>query len=129
LCLLWIITFEPETSAGYPKYQNTWDCSLVFNKNLDKILTSNGLGPGPGEVGQGSLKVLHIWRYSKIRIPQPKNFFRVHTRRLAAPFTPLKSSLPLSAPELHACKSTCDPVVLARESPKPAEHQSVKVMM
>jgi len=31
------------------------DCSLVSNKNLREILPFNGLGPGPGEVGQGGL--------------------------------------------------------------------------
>jgi len=36
------------------------DCSLVFIKNLSEILPSNCLGPGPGEVGQGCLKVLHL---------------------------------------------------------------------
>jgi len=30
----------------------------------------------PGEVGQGGLKVLHLWRHSqKLRALQPKNFF------------------------------------------------------
>ena len=33
--------------------------SLVSNKNLSEILPSNDLGPWPGEVGQGGLKVLH----------------------------------------------------------------------
>jgi len=52
------------------------DCSLVSNKNLSEILLSNGLGPGSGEVGQGGLKVLHLWRHSrKIFTPQPKNYF------------------------------------------------------
>jgi len=33
------------------------------------------LGVGSGEVGQGGLKVLHLWRHSqKIRNPQPKIF-------------------------------------------------------
>ena len=69
------MTFEPETPAGHPKYQKT-DCSLVSCKNFSKILPSNGLGPGTGEVGQGGLKFLHLWRHSqKIRIPQPKNVF------------------------------------------------------
>jgi len=37
---------------------------------------SNGWRPGPGEVGQGGQKVLHLWRRSqKIRTPQPKKFF------------------------------------------------------
>jgi len=40
------------------------------------MLPSNGLGPGPGEVGQSGLKVFHLRRHSqKISIPQPKNFF------------------------------------------------------
>jgi len=46
-----------------------------FQKNLSEILPSNGLSPGPGEVGQGGLKVLHLWCHAqKIRTPQPKNF-------------------------------------------------------
>jgi len=43
---------------------------------LSQILPYNGLGPGPGEVGQGGLKVLHLWCHSqRIHIPQPKFFF------------------------------------------------------
>jgi len=39
------------------------------------MLPSNGWRPGPGKVGQGGLKVLHIWRHSqKIRTPQQKKF-------------------------------------------------------
>ena len=34
------------------------DCRLV-SKNFSEILPSNGLSPGPGEVGQGGLKVLY----------------------------------------------------------------------
>jgi len=35
------------------------------------------LGPGPGEVGQGGLKVLQLWRHSqKICNPQPKILFK-----------------------------------------------------
>jgi len=59
--------------------------------------------------------------------PQPKNFFRVQTRRFAAYFKPLNSSLPLLAPELHAHKATCNLVVLACKSPNPSGRQSVKV--
>jgi len=41
-------------------------------------LPSNGLSPGPGEVGQGGLKFLHVWRHSeKIRTPNQNIFFRV----------------------------------------------------
>jgi len=60
--------------------------------------------------------------------PQPptKNFFQVQTRRLAVSFEPLNSPPLFSAPELCSCKATCDPVVLARESPIPARRQSIK---
>jgi len=40
-------------------------------------------------------------------------------------FEPLNSSLPLLAPESHVRKATCDPVVLAWESPIPTRRQSV----
>jgi len=54
------------------------DCSLVSYKNFSKVLLSNGLGLGPGEVGEGGLKVLHLQRHSqKICIPQPKFFSSV----------------------------------------------------
>jgi len=53
------------------------DCSLVSYKNFSEILPSNSLSPGPGKVGQGGLKVLHLRSHSqKIRIPQPKIFFK-----------------------------------------------------
>jgi len=52
------------------------DCSLVTNKNFSEILPSNGWRPGPGEVGQGGQKVLHLWRYSqKSATPNQKFFF------------------------------------------------------
>jgi len=35
------------------------------------------LGPGPGEVDQGGLKVHHLWRHSQqICNPNQKNFFK-----------------------------------------------------
>jgi len=77
-------------------------------------------------VGQGRLKVFHLLCHSqKICIPQTKHFFRVQTRRLAASFEPLNSSLPLSAPELRSRKSMCDLVVLAQKSLKVTGRQSV----
>ena len=107
-------TWNPSKSS---KASKDSDCNLVSNKNFSKILPSNSLGPGPGEVGQGGLKALYLWRHSqKICNPQPKNFFQVQIRRLAASFEPLNSSLPLLVPELHSCKATCDPVVLARNA-------------
>jgi len=68
--LLYIITFEPETLAGHAKYLKDSDCSLVSNKNFSEILPSNGLGPGPGEVGQGGPKVLPLIT-SLTKNPQP----------------------------------------------------------
>jgi len=69
--LTYIITFEPETPAGHPKYQK-----LVSSKNFSEILPPNGWRPGPGKVGQGRLKVLHLWRHSqKTHTPQAKKFF------------------------------------------------------
>jgi len=38
-----------------PEVSKDSDFSLVSNKNFSKILPSNGLGPGPGEMGQGGL--------------------------------------------------------------------------
>jgi len=58
-----------------------------------------------------------------------KNIFQVQPRRLAMSFEPLNSSLPLSAPELHAGKDTFDLVVLVRESLKANGHRSVKPLV
>jgi len=58
-------------------------------------LPFNGLGPGPGKVGQGGgLKsstddVTH----KKSVLPKQTIFFRVQTRRLAASFEPLTRSV------------------------------------
>jgi len=68
------------------------------------------LGPGPGEVGQGGLKVL----VTKNPHPQPKKFFRGQTKRLAKSFKPLNSSLPLSVPELRSRKAMYDQFFMAR---------------
>jgi len=58
------------------KVSKDLDCGLDSNINFSEILPSNGLGPGPGEVGQGGLKVFHLWRHSqKIRTPNQKIFF------------------------------------------------------
>jgi len=55
----------------------------------------------PYKVGQGGLKVFHLWRYSqKTCNPQAKKFFRVQSTRLADPFEPLNSSPAQSAEEL-----------------------------
>jgi len=52
------------------------DCSLFSNKSFSKILPSKGLGPRLGEMGQGGLKVLHLWCHSqKNRSPEPQKFF------------------------------------------------------
>jgi len=53
------------------------DCSLVSSKSFSEILPPNSWRPGPGKVGQGGLKVLHLWRYSqKTRTPKKKFFFK-----------------------------------------------------
>jgi len=51
------------------------DCSLVSNQNFSEILPSNGLSPGQGEVGQGGLKVLHLWHHSQKSATPNKIFF------------------------------------------------------
>jgi len=77
------------------------DCSPVSSKNFSEILPPNGWRPGPGKVGQGGLKILHLWCHlQKTRTPQAKIFFRVKSTILADPFEPLKSSLAQSAEEL-----------------------------
>jgi len=44
---------------------------------ITEILPPNGWCPGPGKVGQGGLKILHLWRHSpKTRTPS-KNIFWV----------------------------------------------------
>jgi len=68
------------------------------------------LGPEPGVVGQGGLKSSTYDVTHKKSAPPTKEFFLVQARRLAESFKGLNSSLPLSAPELHLCKATCDPV-------------------
>jgi len=66
-------TWNPSRSS---KVSKDSDCSLVSNKNFSEILPSNSLGPGPGEVGQGGQKVLHLWRHSqKTCTPLQKIFF------------------------------------------------------
>ena len=71
--------FSTRNPSRPSKVSKDSDCSLDSNRNLSEKLPSNGLGPGPGEVGQDGLKVLHLWCHSqKICNPQPKkNFFFV----------------------------------------------------
>jgi len=96
------------------KVSQDLDCILVSNKNFSEILPSNDLGPGPGEVGQGILKVLHLWHHTqKIHTNHPKHF--------------LNSSLLVLAPELHSCKAMCDPVVLVQKSSKQAGRQMLRL--
>jgi len=106
------MAWNPSRSSKVSKNSN---CSLVSNKNVNEILPSNSLGPGPGEVGQCGLKVLYLWRHShKILTPQPKNFFRVQTTRLAQSFELLTRSVVLTGPEKFPRKATYDPAVFAR---------------
>jgi len=40
------------------------------------LLPPSGLGPGPDEVGEKALKLLHLWHHSqKIWNPKPKEHF------------------------------------------------------
>jgi len=85
----------------------------------------NGWRLGPGKVGQGGLKALHLWRHSqKTRIPQAKKiFFRVQTRRLAASFETFTGSVEHTRPE----KSHAKPHAFRRFFPKiPESEQTPK---
>jgi len=94
--------FWTRNPSRLSKVSKDSDCSLVPNKNFSEILTSNSLGPGSDEVGQGGLKVFHLWCHSqKIHTPNQKSFL-VRTWRLAKSFELLNSSLPLLALELSA---------------------------
>jgi len=55
--------FWTQNPSRSSKVSTDSDCSLVFSKNFGEVLPSNGLGPGPGEVGQGGLKALHLQRH------------------------------------------------------------------
>jgi len=73
--------------------------SLVSSKNFSEIIPPNGWRPGPGKVGQGGLKVLHLWRHSQTtRTPQAKNFFPVQSARLAACFETFTGSVEHTGP-------------------------------
>ena len=66
-------TWNPSRSS---KVSKDSDCSLASSKNFSEILPPNGWRPGPGKVGQGGLKVFHLWRHwQKNRTPQAKIFF------------------------------------------------------
>jgi len=84
------------------------DCSLESNKTFRKILLPNGWHPGPGEVVQGGQKVLRLWRH--LQAPS-KNFFRVQTTRLAAPFDASTRSVSCTGSEIFLCKATCQSAV------------------
>jgi len=66
-------TRNPNRSS---KVSKDLDCNLVSSKNFSEILPPNSWRPGPGKVGQGGLKVLHLWRHwQKTCTLQAKNFF------------------------------------------------------
>ena len=101
-------TRNPSRSS---KVSKDSDCSLVSSKNFSEILPPNGWRPGSGKVGQGGLKVLHLWRHSqKNSPPKQKNFFwkkRVPTRRLAASFETFTGSVEHTRLEKFLHKATC----------------------
>jgi len=77
------------------------DSSLVSNENFSETLWPSGWALGQITWAKMTLKLLHLWRQSqKICNPQPKNFFRVQSTRLADPFQLLNSSLAQSVEEL-----------------------------
>ena len=80
-------------------------------------MPSNGWRPGPGKVGQGCLKVLHLWRHSqKIRTPQPKKFFCLQATRLATSFELLTESVALTGLEKFQRKAMWVSVFFSRKS-------------
>jgi len=98
------------------KVSKDLDFSLVSTKNFSEILPSNGLGLGPGEVGQGCPKVFHLWRHSeKIRNSNQNNFFFIANYKPCRVMWAFKQfSTAFSARvELHSHKATCDPAGLA----------------
>jgi len=107
--------FSTQNPSKSSKVSKDSDCGLVSNKNFSEIIPSSGLGAGPGEVGQGSPKALHLWCHSqKTRTPQPKKFFWVQTTRLSESFELLTGSVALTKPEKFLRKATCDPAVFSR---------------
>jgi len=77
------------------------DSSLVSIKNISEILWPSGWALSQVTWAKMIPKLLHLWHHSqKIRNPQPKNFFRMQTRRLADSFEPLNSFLVQSVEEL-----------------------------
>jgi len=78
------------------------ESSLVSNENFRKTLGPSGWALDQDTWDKMTPKLLHLWRHSqKIRTPQPKNFLRVQTRRLADPFKSLNSSLAQSVEQLR----------------------------
>ena len=95
-------TRNPSRSS---KVSKDSDCSLVSSKNFSEILQPNGWRLKPGKVGQGSLKVLYLWRHSqKPASPKQKIFFRVQTRRLATSFETFTGSVEHTRPEKFRAK-------------------------
>jgi len=52
--------FRTRNPSRSSKVSKDSDYSLVSNKNFSEILPPNGWRPGPGKVGQGHQKVLHL---------------------------------------------------------------------
>jgi len=68
--------FQTQNHNRSSKVSKDSDCSLVSYKNFSEILPSNGLGPGPGEVGQGGLKAsTYDVTHKKSTPPNQKTFF------------------------------------------------------
>jgi len=79
-----------------------WDgCKFHYRRLQVVHRWSDGLGPGPEEVGQGGLKVLHLWRHSQnIHNPQRKFFFhyKLHDCRVFWAFEQLSTVIGARVP-------------------------------
>jgi len=116
-------TRNPSRSS---KVSKDLDCSLVSNKNFSEILPSNSWRPEQVKLGQGGLKVLHLWRHShKICTPQAKNFFQVQTRTHASSLEPFTRCVALTRPDKFLRKATCVSVFYLKN---PQKHLDAKVL-
>jgi len=74
---------------------------------------------------RGPKSSLLMMSLTKNMQPQPKNFFRVQTRRLAVSFDASTRSVALTEQEKFPRKAMCVSVFFFQKSPKAAGRQSV----
>jgi len=96
------------------------DSSLVSNENFSEKLWPSCWALSRATWAKMAQKLLYLWCLSqKIHNPQPKNFFRVQSRRLSDLFEPLNRSL-------AQCFSTPSP--RTQMSPRKALAESTSTM-